>query len=256
MNLNEPPSIPILYEDQDLVVLNKPPGVVVNQAETHSAPTLQAWMQAHLSAHSPVAAADWQSLVPIDFSDEFGTPEEIFAERQGIVHRLDKDTSGVIVLAKNPGSLVSLLRQFKLRQTEKQYLALVHGKMQAPQATLSFPIGRASQDRKMFAVRPDGRTAETLYKVQAMFKSIDLMQAGAAMLQRWQEEHPDEKPLTLFQLQKRISIYQGFSLVTCWPKAKKLRSSLVSTAFFACSAAYTHTPTFQRTDDVYRTPVA
>lgn len=210
--------IPILYEDSDIVVVNKPPGVVANEAETHSAPTLQAWMDEYLRASDTKTTTDWQALIPAEFSSEFGTPEEIFRDRRGIVHRLDKDTSGVIVLAKNPGSLVALLRQFKQRQVEKKYTALVHGKIQAPRATLSFPIGRSSQDRTQFAVKPEGRLSETAYQVIQKYSQLDFEKVGETLLSRWIEKHPDEKVLSMTQLNKRLSIYQGFTLVECWPK--------------------------------------
>lgn len=210
--------IPILYEDADVVVVNKPPGVVANEAETHTAPTLQAWMDEYLRECSPKPAVDWQTVVPSEFSPEFGTPESIFLERRGIVHRLDKDTSGVMVLAKNPGALVALLRQFMMRQVAKKYTALVHGKIQAPRATLSFPIGRSSQDRKLFAVKPEGRSAETLYQVIQKYTQLKLDEVGEAILNQWVEKHPNEKPISLTQLGKRLSIYQGFTLVECWPK--------------------------------------
>src|SRR5690606_460319 len=118
----------------------------------------------------PILSEDtWLPLVPPGFEDTYGTPAAIFAERGGVVHRLDKDTSGVMVLAKNPGSLMNLLAQFKNRQTKKKYLALVHGKFTVPAATISEPLGRASRDRKVFAVRPDGREAVTKYAVTQTF---------------------------------------------------------------------------------------
>jgi 23S rRNA pseudouridine1911/1915/1917 synthase len=191
------PTIPIIFEDQDILLINKPPGLVVNRAETIQEPTLQDWMAERLG-ETPAFPADWAEMVPADFDPAYGTPEEIFQERLGIVHRLDKDTSGVMVLAKHPGSLVALLSDFKRRRVKKQYLALVHGKVQAPEATLSFPLGRASRDRKLFAVRPDGREAVTTYRVKQRFTSLD--------------------PEHLAQKDKRFSIYQGFSLLECWPQ--------------------------------------
>lgn len=194
----------ILFEDDDIIVINKPPGMVVNAAETTSAPTVQEWITSYLQKHP--STEEWQSLVPADFSAEFGTPEAIFAERQGIVHRLDKNTSGVMVLAKNPGALVALLAQFKQRQTTKRYLTLVHGKFPVPEARLSLPLGRASRDRKLFAVTPEGREAVTDYKVLQEFRELNV-----ALLRQQQPELSKE---TLH----RFSIYQGFSLVECWPK--------------------------------------
>ena len=127
----------IIYEDQNILAINKPPGVIVNQAKTFKGQTVQEWMQAYLETHPFMD--NWQALVPADFSTEFGTVEEIWQERQGIVHRLDKETSGVLLLAKNPGALVNLLAQFKKRQTKKTYLALVHGKLEQSAGKISCP---------------------------------------------------------------------------------------------------------------------
>ncbi len=211
--------IPILYEDDDLLVINKPPGVVVNRALTTNEPTLQDWMvqQKLPSLDATQSQSDWQPLLPPDFDDSFGTPAEVFAERQGIVHRLDKDTSGTLVLAKNPGALMNLLAQFKRHQVTKEYLALVHGKIQAPAATLNYPIGRASQDRLRFAVKPEGRESITEYQVQAIYDGIDGSQLASQLFPEGRNLIP-EIAATPHQLLKRLSIYQGFSLVSCWPQ--------------------------------------
>jgi 23S rRNA pseudouridine1911/1915/1917 synthase len=126
------------------------------------------------------------------------------------VHRLDKDTSGALLLAKNPGSLVNLLHQFKTRQVTKQYLCLVHGKFGIPAATVSFPMGRGSHNRQVFTVRADGREAVTEYKVQGFYPQLAVEKVAAVL--------PATHHLDLKQLTKRFSIYQGFSLVECWPK--------------------------------------
>lgn len=97
----------IIFEDQDLVVVSKPAGVVSNNADSVKQPSLQEWFVATYQEEE--FAANWTRCLPEDFSDEYGSPEEIFAQRQGLVHRLDKNTSGVMVFAKNPGSLINLL---------------------------------------------------------------------------------------------------------------------------------------------------
>jgi len=200
-------SFPLIFEDQDVLVINKPPGVVSNAADTTKvSSTVQAWMAERLAAKRAVSRTIWQTQVPADFNLEFGTPEEIFGLRQGIVHRLDKDTSGVMILAKHPGSLVNLLSQFKQRQTAKKYLALVHGKLVVPAATISEPIGRASRDRKLFAVRVDGREAVTRYQVINTFDQVDVAKIA------------DRTTIKLAELTRRFYTYQGFSLVECWPQ--------------------------------------
>src|SRR5579859_5887904 len=104
-------NIPILFENDDLAVVNKPPGVVVNKAGTVREVTVQDWWEERLSGSAESEMADWKEMVPADFPNEYGSPEKIFAERGGIVHRLDKETSGVLVLAKNPGALAHLDRK-------------------------------------------------------------------------------------------------------------------------------------------------
>ncbi len=192
--------IPILFEDQDVMVINKPSGVVVNCAHTLKEETVQDWFTSHIRE-----STDWQSMVPSDFLSEYGTPEEVFRERGGVVHRLDKETSGVMVLAKNPGALAELLRQFRLRQTLKKYTCLVHGKFQILSGTLTLPLVRSPWNRTKFTVAADGRTAETHYQVTKFFPMLDTQRIF------------QEKKLPHF-LKNARKAYQGFSLVECQPK--------------------------------------
>lgn len=206
----------IVYQDDDILILNKPPDIVVNRADTVAAKTVQDWMEQHLPQwHS----TDWQDLIPADFSGEFGDPESIFQERLGVVHRLDKDTSGVLLLAKNPGALVNLLAQFKQRQVQKKYMCLAHGKFVVPQDTLSLPMGRASQNRLLFAVRPEGREAVTTYEVKEFFPHLDLEKII---------KFPAAKGSNF---KKRSQIYQGFSLVECWPHTGRTHQIRVHLAY-------------------------
>lgn len=205
--------LPIIYEDEHVAAVIKPAGVVVNSAETVSEPTIQEWWLAHLRAQHQgklVFAADWPQLVPGNFSTEYGTPEEIFTERGGIIHRLDKETSGALLLAKDPGSLVNLLAQFRQRQTKKKYLCLVHGKFRILEDTVSLPISRSQSNRTKFQVMADGRTAETKYSVLQYYPKIDVER----LLQTAKGSHPELKLVK----QKAERAYQGFSLVECWPK--------------------------------------
>lgn len=204
---------PVLYEDEDVLVIDKPSGVVVNDAATTPEGTVQAWHKQRLgeaSKEGEVAGAggsDWQSLVPLDFDLSYGEPEEIFAQRDGIVHRLDKDTSGVLVLAKNPGSLVNLLTQFKQRQIEKDYTCLVHGFLSAKMDVLRFALDRHARYRMKFAVNAEGKMAETRYQVIGEFTGLN--EAAA-----WELEATDVKRL----LSEAKTLYQGFSLLECVPK--------------------------------------
>ncbi len=198
--LDFPFSIPILFEDPDLAIVVKPSGVVVNNSDTINEPTLQDWWMEYLRESKQ---PEWKSLLPKDLTEEYGTPEEIFAERGGIVHRLDKETSGVMVLAKNPGALMHLLRQFRLREVQKKYVCLVHGKFQITQDTLQLPLARSGFNRTKFQVAPNGRPAETKYQVVAAYSSLDVEKVSS--------------DLRNFR-KKAQNTYQGFSLVHCWPK--------------------------------------
>lgn len=134
----------IIYEDDSILVVAKPAGQIVNRAETTKGEvTLQE-----------------------DLEEYFGIkkPEEGIGGRAGIVHRLDKDTSGVLVVAKIKEAFADLQAQFKKREVEKEYLALVHGKVKE-EGRIDAPIARHPKDRMRFAVVPGGRKAVTEYKV-------------------------------------------------------------------------------------------
>lgn len=149
--------IPIIFEDSEIVVIDKPSGIVCNRAETVETETLQDW---------------WESKYPEMLAKYLGSQEEdekYFAERSGLVHRLDRETSGVMVMAKTVAAFVSLLQQFKSRGVQKQYMALTHGYWQAREGEISLPIGRRRDDRKKFGVREDGRESVTKYEVISEF---------------------------------------------------------------------------------------
>ena len=142
--------IPILYEDGEIVVIDKPSGVICNRAETVKSETLQDWMV------STGRVAESSDLY--------------FTERSGLVHRLDKETSGVMVLAKTAESFVELLRQFKEREVSKEYIALTHGIWKAQAGEISMPIARRRDNRQLMGVREDGRESITGYQVTDEYK--------------------------------------------------------------------------------------
>lgn len=152
-----PEAIPlsILYEDRDIIVLNKPPGLVVHPGAGHKSRTL---VNA-LLFHCP---------------DLEGVGNGI---RPGIVHRLDKETSGTIVVAKNDLTHESLSRQFKMRKIRKEYLALVYGEMNAPSGVINLPIGRHPIDRKKMSTQSRrSRPTETHWKVKEQFSGVTLLE--------------------------------------------------------------------------------
>jgi 23S rRNA pseudouridine1911/1915/1917 synthase len=155
----KPEDIPleIVYETEELLVINKPAGMVVHPAAGHLSGTL---VHAAL-AHSPEM-------------------EGIGGEhRPGIVHRLDKDTSGLILLAKTDATHRWLVERFRKREVDKVYLALVDGKPPTPTGRVETPIGRSPSDRKKMAVVPDsrGREAITEYRTTESFPEHTLLEA-------------------------------------------------------------------------------
>jgi 23S rRNA pseudouridine1911/1915/1917 synthase len=144
----------VLHEDSDLIVINKPAGLVVHPAAGHASGTL---VNA-LLAHCP---------------DLTGIGGE---KRPGIVHRLDRDTTGVMVAAKNELALRGLMNQFRHRQVTKEYLALVWGHLSPPSGRAETLIGRSSHDRKKMSATPSsGRPAITVYQTTETFAGASLV---------------------------------------------------------------------------------
>jgi len=156
--LLQPESIPldVIFEDENLLVVNKPAGMVVHPAAGHDRGTL---VNAAL-AHAP---------------DMAGIGGEL---RPGIVHRLDKNTSGLILIAKNDAAHHWLQEQFRLRQVEKIYLALVDGKPPTPCGRIEAAIGRDASQRKQMAVVPPGkgREASSEYRTVESYRQHTLLE--------------------------------------------------------------------------------
>ncbi len=151
----QPEDIPldILYEDDDLAVVIKPRGMVVHPAAGHEDGTLVNALLGTLSELSGIGG-------------------EL---RPGIVHRLDKDTSGLMMVAKNDETQNALSLMLKNREIEKHYLALVEGVFPEPEGRVEAPIARSKKDRKKMAVDPEGREAVTEYRVIAEGRNCSLL---------------------------------------------------------------------------------
>jgi len=144
----------IIFQDKDLLLINKPPGLTVHPAPGHPDHTLV----------NGVLALEPEME---DFDDPL---------RPGIVHRLDKDTSGLLLVAKNRQALANLSAQFKERTIRKYYLALVKGELRPAEGFIEAPLGRDPQNRQKIAVVSDGRHARTGYKVLRYIQGYSLLE--------------------------------------------------------------------------------
>ncbi len=147
----------ILFEDDDLLVLNKPPGIVVHPGAGNQTHTLVNALLHHCGSLSGIGGK----------------------QRPGIVHRLDKDTSGCLVVAKNDATHQALSRQFAEREVKKIYLALVGGTLERPRGTIEAPIGRHPVQRKKMAINQrTGRPARTDFRVLQTGGGVSLLECA------------------------------------------------------------------------------
>lgn len=147
--------IEIIYEDNDIIVVNKPKGMVVHPANGNPDGTLV------------------NAIMAICKDSLSGIGGEI---RPGIVHRLDKDTSGLLIVAKNDKAHVNMSEQIKNHEVTKTYVALVRGAVKENEATIDMPIGRSNSDRKKMAVNKNGKNAVTHIKVLNRYDNYTLLQ--------------------------------------------------------------------------------
>ena len=163
----EPIPLSILYEDDHLIVINKQADLVVHPARSNLTGTLVNGLS-HYFKDTAENGLEALSSVGVD---EF---------RPGIVHRLDKDTTGAIVVAKTDEAHWRLGRQFEQRRVQKYYLAITHGQMTPPGDVIDQPIGKHPQVTEAYAVRNDGggyaRDAVTLYRVREVFEGFTLVE--------------------------------------------------------------------------------
>lgn len=144
----------IVYEDEDVIVVNKPQGMVVHPAAGHPSHTLVNALLYHTR----------------DLAD---SPEGF---RPGIVHRIDKDTSGLLMVAKNAAARESLEKQLAAKSNKRQYLAIVHGNFAEEEGTIDAPIGRNPKDRKQMAVVEKGKSAVTHFRVLEQYQGYSLVE--------------------------------------------------------------------------------
>lgn len=147
--------VEIIYEDSDIIVVNKPKGLVVHPANGNPDGTLV------------------NAIMNICKDSLSGIGGE---KRPGIVHRLDKDTSGILIVAKNDKAHLQMSEQIKNREVKKIYIALVKGIINENEATINMPIARSKKDRKKMAVDKDGKVAITHFKVLKRYNKYTLLE--------------------------------------------------------------------------------
>jgi len=144
--------LPIIYQDDDVVVINKPAGLTVHPASTHSG-----------------------EETVVDFSRRYTTDDD--PDRPGIVHRLDRDTSGLLILARTAAAKAALQEEFRQHRVIKTYQALVVGRLRPEAAVIRLPLARSSNDPLKRVPTPGGKEAETTYRVVEEFDSFSLIEA-------------------------------------------------------------------------------
>jgi len=158
LDLTPEPDIPVrvVYEDADLLIIDKAAGLVVHPSPGHSGGTLV------------------NALLALGGGGAFGGIAGV--QRPGIVHRLDRDTSGLLMVARTDAAQHSLMAQLKARRVKKAYLALVLGEVSAEVGRIEAPIGRDAKHRTKMAVVPDGRASTTGYRVRERFAGWTLLE--------------------------------------------------------------------------------
>ncbi len=158
----EPIPLNILFEDEHLIIVNKQPDLIVHPARSHKSGTL-------------INGLAWHFL-----HNTGGTLSTVGEEiaRPGVVHRLDKHTSGVMVCAKSDTAHWRIARQFEKRTTEKRYLCLVHGEVEPEADVIDLPLGKHPTVKEKYAVRHDelGKASQTIYRVREIYQGYSLVE--------------------------------------------------------------------------------
>lgn len=141
--------IPILFEDEALVAIDKPAGLVVNRAQSVKEETVQDWIEQHYGIPSLPQTEETQE----------------FVSRSGIVHRIDKETTGILLIAKTVDAFKELQRQFREHEIKKTYVAIVHGNLVPEASEIRAPVGRLPWNTERFGIVPGGKESITKYKV-------------------------------------------------------------------------------------------
>lgn len=231
----------IIFEDKDILVLDKPSGMTVNRADTTKGErTLQDWVEEYLKIlnsksqilnKSKIRNSNNQNSFESRPSTDGSNFE--FSNRAGIVHRLDKETSGILLVAKSPEAFENLQKQFKERKVKKTYIALVHGKVEPQIGEINVPVGRLPWNRMRFGVISGGREALTRYKLLSVF-SCQLSDTGQPVNRYISlENRPTDKPKDRSQkTENRKQITEHLSLLELYPKTGRTHQIRVHLKYF------------------------
>ncbi len=188
----------IICEDTDLLVINKPAGITVNRSQTTTGEkTVQDLVEEYLHIEG----------VSTKNEDSEGEEEEVsdFRGRSGIVHRIDKETSGILLIAKNEKSFINLQSQFKQREVHKTYQALAHGRVVPERGEINVPVGRLPWNRRQFGIVAGGRESVTFYEVMGYYRTDDKRREVVTMVKL--------KPITGRTHQIRVHLqYLGYPI--------------------------------------------
>jgi 23S rRNA pseudouridine1911/1915/1917 synthase len=188
----------IIHEDTDLLVINKQAGITVNRSQTTTGEkTVQDLVEEYLHIGG-VETKNEESE-----GDEDGVSD--FKGRAGIVHRIDKETSGILLIAKNEKAFINLQAQFKQREVHKTYLALAHGRVAPVKGEINVPVGRLPWNRRQFGVVAGGRESITFYEVMEYYRTNDKKKEIVTMVKL--------KPITGRTHQIRVHLqYLGYPI--------------------------------------------
>ena len=201
--------IKIIYEDPYILILEKPPGLVVDKSQTQKENTLEDWLSYR---HSELVSESQNKILKQVQDDSL--------ERGGIVHRLDKDTSGLLLIAKTQEALANLQAQFKAREVKKEYLALVHG-MVEERGKVEGAIGRNPVSREKFTVldsRPARSDAQDLAGQQGK-EAVTEYEPEEKLKVKIEKLKVIFKDFNKIQLRKLERMeYGSFTLLRCYPR--------------------------------------
>jgi 23S rRNA pseudouridine1911/1915/1917 synthase len=219
----EPIPLDILYEDDDVFVIDKPQGMVTHPAAGNWRGTL---------ANGVLWLARESRPIPGTRGAARGALASAPPARAGIVHRLDKDTSGVIIVARTASAHEILSRQFRDRQARKEYFAIVKGVPSALQGYVDTWLARSPRDRKKFAVSQPGRGkhALTLYKVRAVWNLPAANAGGSVSAAAAERAAPNRHTLSA----KSPAKFAAYSLLALYPKTGRTHQLRVHCAHIGC----------------------